>query len=219
MTLSADDRVDSAVTTFFDVPDEIFLGHLIPKLGVSARVLLSNVDRRTRALVHSKRDQLRLCDCLNSVAMITWARENGCPWDESTCAAAAEGGWLEALKWMTCFGGRLEVLEWVRAQSPPCPWDVETCDRAAGRGYLNVLKWLRSRDPPCPWNAWTCAMAEKGGHFEMLQWAHERGCPGVELVEEEEDFGYDWGELLFEEEEDGTDWGGLDIDRYGLDCE
>ena len=77
MTLSADDRVDSAVTTFFDVPDEILLGHLIPKLGVSARVLLSNVDRRTRALVHSKRDRLRLCDCLNSVAMITWARENG----------------------------------------------------------------------------------------------------------------------------------------------
>ena len=28
-----------------------------------------------------------------------WARTNGCPWDEDTCAYAAEGGHLEVLQW------------------------------------------------------------------------------------------------------------------------
>ena len=28
-----------------------------------------------------------------------WARENGCPWDEVTCAYAAQNGHLETLRW------------------------------------------------------------------------------------------------------------------------
>ncbi len=28
-----------------------------------------------------------------------WARENGAPWDEWTCAFAARGGHLDVLKW------------------------------------------------------------------------------------------------------------------------
>ena len=31
--------------------------------------------------------------------MLQWARENGCPWDEMTCAGAAKGGHLEVLQW------------------------------------------------------------------------------------------------------------------------
>jgi hypothetical protein len=34
-----------------DIPDEILLAHVIPKLSVSDRLVLSCVDRRTRALV------------------------------------------------------------------------------------------------------------------------------------------------------------------------
>jgi hypothetical protein len=48
--------------------------------------------------------------------VLKWARENGCPWDERTCANAAEGG-------------HLEVLKWARANG--CPWDEETCMYAA----------------------------------------------------------------------------------------
>jgi hypothetical protein len=40
--------------------------------------------------------------------VLKWARENGCPWDEWTCANAAEGGHLEMLKW---------------ARENDCPWD------------------------------------------------------------------------------------------------
>ena len=40
--------------------------------------------------------------------VLKWARANGCPWDEGTCAYAAEGGHLEVLKW---------------ARENGCPWD------------------------------------------------------------------------------------------------
>jgi hypothetical protein len=39
---------------------------------------------------------------------LQWARANGCPWDEWTCAHAA-------------IGGHLEMLQWARATG--CPWD------------------------------------------------------------------------------------------------
>jgi hypothetical protein len=31
--------------------------------------------------------------------MLRWAREQGYPWDESTCEHAAKGGHLEVLRW------------------------------------------------------------------------------------------------------------------------
>jgi hypothetical protein len=32
------------------------------------------------------------------LGVLQWARANGCPWDESTCAQAAAGGHLEVLQ-------------------------------------------------------------------------------------------------------------------------
>jgi len=98
--------------------------------------------------------------------VLQWLRSQSppCPWDATTCAAAAEGG-------------HHEVLKWAREQDPPCPWDEETCSAAAEGGHLKVLKWARNQDPPCPWDAWTCRWAAKGGHLEVLQWAREYGCP------------------------------------------
>ena len=48
--------------------------------------------------------------------VLTWARENGCPWDWRTCAYAARGGHLEVLKW---------------AREHGCPLDSVTCANAA----------------------------------------------------------------------------------------
>jgi hypothetical protein len=53
--------------------------------------------------------------------VLKWARENGCPWDESTCDAAADGGHLEVLKW---------------ARENGCPWDEDTRRIAASKGYV-----------------------------------------------------------------------------------
>ena len=68
--------------------------------------------------------------------MLKWARENGCPWDEWTCALAV-------------YGGHLEVLKWARAKD--CPWWNEyTCAWATEYGQLEVLEWARENG--CPWD-------------------------------------------------------------------
>ena len=50
--------------------------------------------------------------------MLQWARENGCPWDESTCYQAAQWGHLEVLQW---------------AHQNGCPWDEKTWNWALRR--------------------------------------------------------------------------------------
>ena len=50
---------------------------------------------------------------------------NRCPWNWTTCSAAAAGG-------------HLGVLEWARSQEPPCPWNGRTCSEAAMGGHLEV---------------------------------------------------------------------------------
>jgi hypothetical protein len=56
-----------------------------------------------------------------------WARENGCPWDVDTSAAAAWGGDLEMLKWL---------------QENGCPWSVDAfAAAAADGGHLEMLNW------------------------------------------------------------------------------
>ena len=60
---------------------------------------------------------------------------NGCPWDEETCADAAEGGYLEMLQWLRSNG---------------CPWDERTSYLAAEFGRLNVLQWALSNG--CPYD-------------------------------------------------------------------
>ncbi len=87
--------------------------------------------------------------------MLQYARENGCPWDETTCALAAKNGHLRTLQWalangapvgvMTCafaaFAGHLEILQWARANG--CPWDwVQWMSKASENGHLDVQAWL-----------------------------------------------------------------------------
>ena len=95
-----------------------------------------------------------------SVTLLQWAHGSGCPWNENTCALAAENG-------------HLEVLQWARANG--CPWDALTCLRAAENGHLEVLQW--ACDKNCPWDALTCSMAAKNGHLKVLEWARAKGCP------------------------------------------
>ena len=54
---------------------------------------------------------------------------NGCPWDEDTCQAAAEGGYLECLKY---------------AHENGCPHDTETYDSAVKGGHRECVQYLRT---------------------------------------------------------------------------
>jgi len=118
------------------------------------------------------------------LAVLKWARENGCNWDSATCARAAGDGHLAVLKWArengciwdsdTCawaaWNGHLAVLQWARANG--CEWDWCTCACAAENGHLAVLKWTRENG--CNWSSGTCACAAQNGHTHVLEWAHDR---------------------------------------------
>ena len=52
------------------------------------------------------------------LAVLQWARENDCPWDENLCMYAAKGGHLQMLRWLRENGA---------------PWFEETPQLAAQR--------------------------------------------------------------------------------------
>jgi hypothetical protein len=136
------------------------------------------------ALEHCKRWQEGPCSSAAEgchLAVLQWARADGCPWNELTCANAAGGGHLPVLRrarangcpwdWLTCPKAdrfrHLGVLQWARANG--CPWDRRTCSAAAEGGHLSMLQWARAND--CPWDEGTCMGAAKGGHLSVLLWA------------------------------------------------
>ena len=54
------------------------------------------------------------------------AQDPPCPWNEQTCARAAEKGHLNVLQW---------------AHENGCPWDEWTCTKAVRGKHLNVLHY------------------------------------------------------------------------------
>ena len=92
--------------------------------------------------------------------VLKYLHENGCPWDEWTCRAAANGGHLAALKF---------------ARQNGCPWDKRTCERAAAGGHLDVLEYAHKSG--CPWDQETPYYAALNDHFDLMKWAITRGCP------------------------------------------
>ena len=130
---------------------------------------------------------LKLAEFVGSVERLAWAKANGCPWTELTCALIAKGGLLELLRWArehgcpwdeatsecAAAGGHLDVLQWARAQEGPLSADV--CGFAAEGGHMQLLQWAREQG--CPWDAFTSAHAALGGRLQLLQWLWEHGCP------------------------------------------
>ena len=65
--------------------------------------------------------------------VLMWLRRGECPWDRSTCYAAADKGHLAILKW---------------ARENGCHWDAQVCLDAAAGGHLEVLRWARENGCP-----------------------------------------------------------------------
>jgi hypothetical protein len=98
---------------------------VLPLLGPTTVALFGRVSQACRDAVedalswHSPEGELT-CACRSAgvafivehfvatVALLSWAKDNGCPWDDRTCEAAFAGG-------------PQQVLEWARGQG--CPWD------------------------------------------------------------------------------------------------
>ena len=109
------------------VPDEVW-AIVFGFLSGSARGVASHVCKRWRAIVGGPH-KVSVEYVVQSERLLQWARANGCPWNEETCANAAKGGHLSVLQW---------------AQANGCPWNWRTCEYAAGGGHLSVLQWARA---------------------------------------------------------------------------
>jgi len=98
----------------------------------------------------------------DDLPMLRYLMAHGYAWNEAACAAAASGG-------------HLQMLQWLRAQSPPCPWNSHTCWEAAQRGHLHVLQWVRAQEPPCPWDDNLLEAAIFGEQVHVMAYLAEQG--------------------------------------------
>jgi hypothetical protein len=88
-----------------------------------------------------------------SVPRIKWAKKNGLPWNEATCALAAGTGSVKVLRW---------------ARRNRCPWDEMVPEAAACEGNLQTLKWALGQH--CRWYADLLSIAAKQGQLNVLKW-------------------------------------------------
>ena len=167
----------SLLERFFEDASDVFNAHVLSRLDGGDLAMLALVSRSMRGVVFAssvgdvrdvaavRRELAWAPNFVGSVSRLTWAKEQGCPWDTRTCRVAA-------------YGGHLEVLQWARANG--APWDEDTCADAAEGGHLEVLQWAQANG--CPWDERTCAFAAERGHLEVLQWARANGAPWDEMT-------------------------------------
>jgi hypothetical protein len=129
-----------------------------------------------------------------NIEMLEWLYKHNTPISGYPCSLAARYGKLDAIIWSynhgarfteswlpTAFaaqGGYLEVLKWLHEHN--CPWCYETCSRAAFNGHLNVI--IYAHENGCNWNYETYCSAIKGNHLHILQYAKEKNCPWHDIA-------------------------------------
>jgi hypothetical protein len=95
--------------------------------------------------------------------MLRYLQAHGCEPGSSCFVAAASGG-------------HIPVMAWLR-ESLDLRWHLMTCLVAANAGQLEMLQWLRAQTPPCPWGSQVISTAMKRGFPEVAAWAVAQGCP------------------------------------------
>jgi hypothetical protein len=176
---------------------EVFEREVLTRLDAHAAAVFSRVSRAARraALRAGTPRQLTVSSSCDTLSLAKWGRANGMPWDWRVCAAAAQAGRVDVLEWaraegcgfpwdvlcaFAAGGGKLDTLRWAREVAyPSCPWDAETCAAAAEKGHLEVIQWCVRRG--CPWDERTIEMARSNGHDHVVAWARSEGCPDESL--------------------------------------
>jgi hypothetical protein len=115
---------------------------------------------------------------------LTYAHENGCPWNQQTCTFAAIGGSLKCLKYAHEHGCPWDISTFGCARADAmirylilngCPGHVRADDFAAKRANLELLQFARETE--CLWTAVTCEKAVFFNALPCLTYAHKQGCP------------------------------------------
>lgn len=158
------------------------------------------VDRAPVRLIWSYQLEETVCKaaCEGRIDVLTFMEkycelDDGRHWvpDVGQCLAAAMGGQIAVLEWLSgrtyldessiCHAAaeanQLETLRWLQTScDPACPCDEETMRVAAANGHLGILKYLRSLEPACAWSAAVCTAAAANS-AECLKWLRQQGCP------------------------------------------
>lgn len=115
--------------------------------------------------------------------------EHGAVLNEETAIDAADGGSVEALKWLRArdcpwspyvfvkaagWPGSEELMRWALDNGCPKGTGTDACCEAAGNGALDNLQWLRAND--FPWSEKVLMKAASGEHLNVLEWARDNGC-------------------------------------------
>ena len=118
---SDDDAPSELLAPLLDKWRDLLVKHVLERLDPTDCALIARVGKPWLAVVLANNlpragkggaGALKLEDFVGSAEMLAWAKDNGCPWEEDTCAAIAAGGHLDVLQW---------------AQKHDCPWDEATC--------------------------------------------------------------------------------------------
>lgn len=115
--------------------------------------------------------------------------EHNAPIDECTTIDAAEGGSVEALKWLRnhhCpwspvvyvraagWPGSVEIMQWALDNGCPKGGGTDPCCEAADNGCLDNLQWLRANG--FEWSEEVMVRACMHEHADVLEWARANGC-------------------------------------------
>jgi len=119
-----------------------------------------------------------------SIEVLEYLRGNGYKFNEGACMGVAEGGHLEALKFLRSYTtSSTSESYWC------CPWSEETTLEAAKGGHLEILKFcrglLKGFPSRCPWNRPECSeLASQNGHEHVADW----------IDQQEDDMEFEFGE-------------------------
>jgi hypothetical protein len=136
------DRIISYVFGYIDLDFESLIkknGSSNEKKKLSITIIMkSEMQFYFKELLLGKKYRNKLCMISAGLSLnaLEWAHGYDCPWDSSTCSAAAAAG-------------HLHILQWARINN--CPWDLNTCSAAAAAGHLHILQWARINN--CPWDS------------------------------------------------------------------
>ena len=143
---------------------------------------------------------LKPLSVVQSVALVEWARGQGCPWNAQLFAWAAWAGKMEVIRHLhrtgcawnsrapayAAAGGHLEVLKYLHAAG--CPFDEYAAIFAARKGVLPVLQFLWERRR-IPWNddAYLCDVTHVPQQLQRRGGPQETGRTEGAAAEEEEE--------------------------------
>jgi len=159
-----------AKTGIMNVPDEMLVLILrsVPKTYWG---ILRHVCRRFRRVIGDNHETLNgktvihVSIAVESVALLEYALQTGCPRVTYISIAAARSGNVAVLKY----------LNTQLRKDGRDPWDRNACTTAAQFGHLNALKCLRACG--ASWNIATCNTAANAGHADVMEWLLTHHCP------------------------------------------